>query len=210
LSAALWAARPEPVQEEAGEPATRPPAQVEAKYVINVYGSAEGWVIGDGSRVEQDFAAPGGTVQGSWEALIAQVTGQLDVLGEQLDKGVEDLKRGQAALYRQVDEAQREDLARILAAVQQGRLEQGEMSRTLEAVRRAMRAVMEEGPPMDAELRAAMADLREGVESSLSLERKLELTLPLIPMFLAYKMELAVDSVVDLHALWEELRRRFV
>jgi hypothetical protein len=146
-------------------------------------------------------------VEGDWEALIAQVLARLDVLAEQVDRGVSDLKRGQAALYRRVGAAHRDDLARLLAAVQQGRMEQGEMRATLDALRRAMRAVMQRGRPMDDELRAAVADLTEAVESSLSLERKLELALPLLPL-LTYKIELGVGSGVDLYALWDDLRGR--
>jgi len=206
----LWAAQPPPAP-EGTEPTAppQPPAQAEAKYVINVYGPVEGLTIGDEARVEQRFGTPAQTVQqGDWEALVAQVTARLDVLSAQLGEGVDDLKRGQAALYRQADRAYRHDLARILAAVQQGRLEQGEMRATLDALRRAMRVVMDEGLPMDAELRAAVADLTEGVESSLSLERKLELALPLLPL-LTYKIELGVRSEVDLHDLWNELRTRW-
>jgi len=165
--------------------------------------------IGDEARIEQYFAAPAGTTQGSWEALMAQVTARLDDLSAQLGQGVEDLKRGQTALYRRVDRAYRDDLARILTAVQQGRLEQGEMQATLDALRRAMRTLMERGLPMDVELRAAIAGLTEAVESNLSLERKLELSLPLIPPFLEYKIELAVDTMVDLHDVWDELRERW-
>jgi hypothetical protein len=67
---------------------------------------------------------------------------------------------------------------------------------------------MKEGLPMEAELRAAVADLTEAVESSLSLERKLELSLPLLPL-LTYKIELGVGSEMDLHDLWNELRARW-
>ena len=204
LSAALWAAQPPPSVEL--PPSPQPPTQ--AKYIINFYGPVTGPAVGDEARVEQHFAASVQTTRGSWEELIAQVTARMDALSAQLGQGVDDLKRGQAALYRQVDQAYRDDLARVLAAVQQGRMEQGEMQATLDALRRALRAVATQGPPVDAELRAAVADLTEAVESSLRLERKLELSLPLIPLFLDYKIELAVDSQIDLHALWDELRSR--
>lgn len=203
LVAALGDAQPPPEPE-----AVEPPAPVEARYVINYYGPVYGPVVGDEPRVKQHFAAPTQTIEGDWETLIEQVTARLEGLSRQLGQGVADLKRGQAALYHQVDTAYRDDLARILVAVQQGRLEQGEMQRAVDAIRRAMRAVMERGLPMDDELRAAVADLTEAVESSLRLERKLELTLPLVPTLLAYKIELAVDSEADLHAVWQELRRR--
>ncbi|MGD9100667.1 MAG: hypothetical protein PVF45_09325 [Anaerolineae bacterium] len=151
-----------------------------------------------------------------WETFISQVVSRLDdlehgqaALSAQLGRGVDDLKRGQAALYRRVDRAYRDDLERILAAIRRGRMEQGEMQATLQALRRAMGVMMQRGLPMDAELRAAVADLTEAVESSLGLEQKLELSLPLIPTFLAYKIELAMDSETDLHDVWNELRERW-
>ena len=133
---------------------------------------------------------------------------RLDALSAQLDRGVDDLKRGQAILYRQVDQACREDLARVLVAVQEGRLDQAEMQATFDALHRAMQSIMREGLPMDAELRAAVADLTEAVESHLGLERKLELALPLLPL-LTYKIELGVGSDLDLHDLRDELQARW-
>jgi hypothetical protein len=169
----------------------------------------------DGTQSRKDGTRPRPRGR-EWETFIAQVVSRLDdlahgqaALSAQLGRGVDDLKRGQAALYRRVDRAYRDDLERILAAVHQGRMEQGEMQATLQALRRAMGAVMQRGLPMDAELRAAVADLTEAVESSLGLEQKLELSLPLIPTFLAYKLELAVDSETDLHDVWDELRERW-
>jgi len=206
LNAALWAAQPPEPEPEPEAPAALPrPA---AGYTINVYGPVKGLTIGDGAHVDQHFARPVQTVQGDWETLIAQVTSRLDALSAQLDWGVDDLKHGQAALYGRVDRACRDDLAHILAAVQQGRLEQGEVQATLDALRRAMQAVMHRGLPMDAELRTAVADLTEAIESSLSLERKLELSLPLLPL-LTYKIELGVDSEMDLHDLWNDLQARW-
>lgn len=204
LVAALWDAQPPPEPETPAEE-----EQVaEPKYVINYYGPVYGPVVGEEARVEQHFAAPARTIQGDWETLIEQLTARLEGLSAQLGQGVDELKRGQAALYRQVDQAYRDDLARILAAVQQGRLEQGEMRRALDAIRRAIRVAMARGLPMDAELRAAVADLTEAVKSSLRLERKLELSLPLVPLLLDYKIELGVESEVDLHDVWDELRRQ--
>jgi hypothetical protein len=71
-----------------------------------------------------------------------------------------------------------------------------------------MRLALNRGLPMDDELRAAITDLTEAVESSMTVDQKLELTLPLVPLLLQYKVELGAGSEVDLHALWEELKAR--
>jgi len=187
---------------------SQPPDLIGGKYHINIYAPVKGLVIGDASRVEQHDVEPARTIQGDWETLIAQLNARLDALSAQLDRGVDDLKRGQTALYRHVDQAYRDDLARVLVAVQQGRLEQGEMQRALDALRRATRGVLAQGLPMHAELRDAMSDLTQALEHHLSLERKLELSLPLIPLLLDYKVELAAGSAVDVRAVWDKLCRR--
>jgi hypothetical protein len=197
-------------EQEGVEPAT-PAASRPSTTVFDQRGQQ----VGQQFNIAGDFVvrgpspgAPAQTGRRDWEAWIAQVTARLDALSAQLGQGVADLKRGQAALYRGVGAAHRDDLARVLAAVQEGRLEQGEMRATLDALRRAMRVVVQRGLPMDDELRAAVADLTEAVESRLSVERKLELALPLLPL-LTYKIELGVGSDVDLHALWDDIRARW-
>jgi hypothetical protein len=202
LSTALRTIAPEP---EPAEPAPAP----ETAYVINVYGPVQGLTIGNGTRVEQRFEAPVQTIQGDWDTLIAQVLSRLDRLSDQLDREIASLKQSQASLYRQVAEADRAGLARVLEAVQQGRLAQGEMLAALTDLRQAMKVVLNRGAPMDPELRAAMQDLIEAVESSLSLDQKLELALPLVPLLLNYKIELTAGSELDLHDLWDELQRRW-
>jgi hypothetical protein len=204
LKAGLWEAQPEP---QASEGPIGPPTP-ETKYTIHVYGPVDGLTIGDGAQVEQHFGVPVQAVEGDWEALIAQITTRLDALSGQMEIGVADLKRGQATLYRQVDQAYRDDLAHILAAVQLSRLDQIEMQATLDTLQHATQAVMDGGLPMNAELRAAVADLSEAVESGLSLQHKLELALPLLPL-LTYKIELGAGSEIDLHDLWDELYARW-
>jgi hypothetical protein len=83
------------------------------------------------------------------------------------------------------------------------------MQATLEDLRRAMRVMLNRGIPMDTELRTAIADLTEAVESSLSLDQKLELALPLIPLLLNYKIELGAGSDLDLHDLIQSLRQHW-
>jgi hypothetical protein len=152
---------------------------------------------------------PPETVPVDSEQLSAQLNARLDDLSDQLAQSVAELKRGQAVLYRRVGPARREELAQILAALQQDRLAQAEMQATLVDLRRAMQVILNRGVPMDPELRAAIADLTEAVESSLSLDQKLELALPLVPLLLNYKIELGAGSDLDLHDLWRDLQARW-
>jgi hypothetical protein len=123
--------------------------------------------------------------------------------------GQEGLRRGQAAIYAHVGEANREALEAVLEAVQQDRLEQGEMRRTLEAVRRALIALQgRELPALQADLRRGMDELPAVINSDLTLKNKLELTLPIIPLLLDYKVELEAAAGLDLRQIWENLRHK--
>ena len=83
------------------------------------------------------------------------------------------------------------------------------MQATLADLRRAMGLALDHALPLEADLRAAIADLTEAVESSLTLDQKLELSLPLVPLLLNYKIELGAGSELDLHALRAELQARW-
>jgi hypothetical protein len=204
--------------ELAGQLAVNPPGQPPAapKYNINISGSVAGLTMGDHSQVEQHFgsAAPAGAAEWEahptgWEAHLARLEERLAALSSQLAQGVAGLKRGQMAIYYQLKAGQRDELAQLLAAVQAGRLSQAEMQATLNDLKRAMRVALNRGLPMAPDLRAAIADLTEAVESSLSLDQKLELALPLVPLLLNYKIELAAGSELDLHDLADDLRARW-
>lgn len=88
----------------------------------------------------------------------------------------------------------------ILAAIQQGRLEQGKIQITLDALRRAIQSVLDSGQLSDVELHDVVADLVEKMESSPTLEHKLELSLPFLPLLLSYTIG------IDLRLLWDNLQ----
>ena len=123
--------------------------------------------------------------------------------------GIEDLKRGQTAIYKHITESNREPLARLIELVKMGRIEQGEMQQTLEAVRRILKLMQASNTSRETELKNELTEYQRAVNSQLGLQQKLELTLPLIPMFLDYKIELAAGSEMDLNALRVETARKW-
>ena len=138
------------------------------------------------------------------------VNANLSKIKETIETGLADIKLGQAAIYAKVGELERKSLTQIMEAVHQGRVEQGEIARTLDAIRRAIRFIqttnMEMGQPM-----RELADKAEhAVQSDLSLQQKLELTLPILPGFLNYKIELGAQSNLDLETLRAEIYERWV
>jgi hypothetical protein len=53
-------------------------------------------------------------------------------------------------------------------------------------------------------------ELERAVESKLRVQQKLELAIPLVPMFLDYKIELELGSEIDLNSVREELQHSWL
>ena len=132
---------------------------------------------------------------------------ELAQLRKAFEAGLAELKKGQGAIYAKIGEVERASLAQILSAVQHGRVEQGEIQRTLDAVRRALKQILTEGIAIDdGEVKKALEDIYKSVNSDLDTHQQLELSLPIIPFLLEYK--LGIDANVDLEAVWKELIQR--
>jgi hypothetical protein len=162
--------------------------------------------IGDEADVKQILTTPESL---SAEKLWRKIEVRLSEIEGVMQTGFDDLRRGQVAIYRQIGEAYREPLAQILEWIQLGRMEQGEMERTLDAIRRVLLTMQTLDVKLGAAMREAIEGAQTAVNSKLDLRQKLELTLPIIPIFLDYKVELTAGSEVDLNAAREELKRRW-
>jgi hypothetical protein len=124
-------------------------------------------------------------------------------LGERLDN----LRQGQAFIYQRVGTEARTILNAILQEVQEGRIEHSTLTRMLDATRRALKHMQNMSLSVnDKELEKSLADIYQAVNSNLTLHEKLELSLPIIPLLLEYKVELGTG--VDLEEVWKELVRR--
>jgi hypothetical protein len=108
----------------------------------------------------------------------------------------------------QVREDARENSAklnRVLTAVHQGRIEQGEVLRTLDAIRRVIRYNQALDSEQCGEIRDLSKKANKAIKSRMSVNQKLELTLPLLPAFLNYKFEVVKGSELDLEILRSEI-----
>lgn len=124
-------------------------------------------------------------------------------LGEKLD----DLKRGQVIIYQHIDAEDQSALRAILKGIQQQRVEQGEMQNALDAIRRVLKHIQKTGLPVaDDAIEQSLADIYQAVSSDMGFRQQLELSLPVIPLLLKYKIGL--DAGVDLGAVWKELIKR--
>jgi len=99
-------------------------------------------------------------------------------------------------------------IRKILEEIRLGRVEQNNLRRIIDATARSMKYVMNHGVKVnDPEVAKSLASIQQSVDNGLSLEQQLELTLPLIPFLLEYKVNLGKG--VDLREMWEELLARF-
>jgi hypothetical protein len=78
------------------------------------------------------------------------------------------------------------------------------MSSILDAIRRFLVTIQKTGLPTDDATQQRLADINQAVNSDLSFQQKLELSLPIIPFLLEFKTE--VGAGVDVGAAWEELK----
>ena len=81
-----------------------------------------------------------------------------------------------------------------------------ELRDTLEAVRRALIDLQSRQlPELDAGTRDVLDEVTEIVRADVDLRTGLELTIPLIPLLLNYKVNLDLGGGLDLRQLWENL-----
>ena len=86
---------------------------------------------------------------------------------------------------------------------------QREMREMLDGLRRAfIHWQTRELPEMDQRLRDAIAEVTEIVKADANLNTGLELTIPLIPLLLDYKVNLDLGGGLDLRQWWEKVRRK--
>jgi hypothetical protein len=153
-------------------------------------------------------AQPGGVMpQVSLVGLtLEDVMTRIDAMHLDLGNQVGDLKRGQIAIYRHISSQNQAAVEQIIGAVNQGRIEQGEVARALESIRRVLKYAQESDAVADQELKHTLAEIYQSVNSNLGFQQQFELSLPVIPFLLDYKVNLGAG--VDLGAMWQELLNR--
>ena len=126
------------------------------------------------------------------------------VIGGKLD----DLKQGQVVIYQHLTTQDQITLETILSEVHLGRVEQGQLSKTVDAIRRALKHIQDAGIPMDdPQIEQSLHEIYIAVNSNLGLQQQFELSLPVLP-FLNYKVSLGAGF--DLGAVWKELKDRYL
>jgi hypothetical protein len=97
----------------------------------------------------------------------------------------------------------------LLAEVVQGRIEQGLLHSTVDEVRNILEAVQQHQEREHDTLTQTLAYIQQTLQEddgSQTLQQQLELTLPIIPLLLDYKLNLGTSTT--LADLWQQLTAR--
>ena len=141
--------------------------------------------------------------------LLSTMEGNFEEIKQMLGSGFYDLKRGQALIYNVLSKKNYETLLNVQELIKSTRIEQGEINQTLDAIRRVLKVLDSNTSKNNGQIRELISNANTIIESKLSVEQKVELTLPIIPYFLDYKVELASGSDMDINALVEEIKNQW-
>ncbi len=127
--------------------------------------------------------------------------------------GQEDLKRGQSVIYKQLNTQQQQTVRELLDALQSMRHNEIEADRELreilDAVRRSLIHLQSrQMTQLDTDLRLAVDELAQVLQSKVDLHTGLELAVPLIPLLLNYKISFDAGNELNLSKLWDKLVSR--
>jgi signal transduction histidine kinase len=98
--------------------------------------------------------------------------------------------RRQSAIYRLLSRTRNQELQTIIQPIREGKIQQEEMKRMVETINQALSILHADQGKLSTEIREAIVDFDSVLNSEISLQGKLELTVPIIPLLLDYKVEL--------------------
>ena len=133
---------------------------------------------------------------------------------DKLDKilaGQDDLKGGQHQLLQKLDEGQRNTVETILGqlrAMQANATDTDtELKGLLDDMRRGILFInTQQLPQMSADLRKTLEAVNETLSAGTDVRTGLELTIPLIPFLLDYKVSLDGGGGIDMRQVWERVQ----
>ncbi|MDP2161801.1 MAG: hypothetical protein Q8K02_15060, partial [Flavobacterium sp.] len=77
-----------------------------------------------------------------------------------------------------------EKISKVIEAIHNGQMKQGEMIRTLDAIRRALKYLQKEKLNLSDNDKGHINQSNEIINSKIDIQQKIELTLPILPLFL--------------------------
>lgn len=135
---------------------------------------------------------------------LEDILSRLDSMEDLISGKLDNLKRGQKIIYQRIKPVDQAAVEAILVEIRQNRIEQDVVQNTLDAIRHSLKYIQTEGLPIkDAEIEQTLADIYQEVVSNLDFQQQFELSLPVIPFLLSYKISLGAG--IDLGAVWNDL-----
>ncbi len=145
-----------------------------------------------------------------------ELIARLDVLEQRLDYLLAgqaalhaDVRRGFALLYQQLDKLEQEAVREIMVAIRARRLSDAEVAQWMVDIRQAIALLGPATTQQEPMLALALDDMRATVESELEIQSKLELSIPLIPFLLSYRLDVGVEVEMPLRQLKERVAGRW-
>ncbi len=121
--------------------------------------------------------------------------------------GIAHILLGLVQVTDTIAEGQRASTRAVLAAIEDGRVDESEQRQLHDAMRTAL-PLLRNLPALQSDA-AAVAALREAdkdmTSSSVDLHTRLKVSVPLIPLILSVEQEIDLGSHVDLRGLWDKL-----
>jgi hypothetical protein len=141
--------------------------------------------------------------RGESNAILHRIDEMHSDLGEKLD----DIKRVEVIIYERIGSEAQSVVNSIWSELREQAISQGEMQRMLGAIRRALKYALQKGLPVDdPAIKQSLEEIYKAVNSNTSIKQQLELSVPVVPFLLEYKVVL--DAGVDLGAVWKEWTER--
>lgn len=130
---------------------------------------------------------------------------RLDSLENILSHKLDTLKQGQIFLYKKIQQDDVELIKKILDGLHQGEITQKEVKRGIDEIQQALKYVLDKGVEInDPNVTDMLIEIYQSVNSGLTFAQQFELTLPIIPFLLEYKINMVGE--IDLQAVWDEFR----
>lgn len=121
-----------------------------------------------------------------------------------IDQGIRDLKSGQSVIYNRINSYQQSQLDLIVIALKNNQIEQNEIKQMVSSIRRYLKFINQNKQNM-----AVFQAAEQLVKSDIEASQKLELTLPIIPFILDYKVELSGKSAIEFDDIQKRVQRHW-
>ena len=138
-----------------------------------------------------------------------EIQRKLEEIKDEVTRSVDRLMLGQEAIGHFLSETRNQELQSIIQLLHDGSIQQEDMKNALDIILQAVAILQPSQHKISSEIENSLRGASLALDSDLNLQGKLELTLPIIPLLLDYKVEVAAANIIDLNKMWEDLKRKW-